>query len=135
MPELRRLSIFGALVALLLGGNSMAREHAQTLHSPATVNGFIGGESHDSYVIHAVAGQTVAVSISWKPEHEPDTGDNHAEFWVGTNPDFDGNGAVKFGHESDNGKRWSGTIPETGAYYIYVVAHPAAHYTLKVTAR
>src|SRR5215467_3082190 len=135
MLELRRLSIFGALIALLLGGASTAREHTQVVRSPVTVKGFIGGESHDTYVIHAVAAQTMTVSISWKPEHDPDTGDNHAEFWVEPLDDFNGDRAVKFGQESKDGKSWSAAIPKTGDYYIDVMAHPTAHYTLKVRVK
>jgi len=118
-------------------GTSLAQEHEylQTLHNPAVVKGFIGGESHDSYVIEARAGQTMTVRISWQHVHDEDTGDNHAEFWVGTAADFDGDGAVKFGQESDNGRRWTGKIPQTGKYYIYVMAHPVADYTLKVDVK
>src|SRR5215467_1412317 len=71
-----------------------AHEYVKKLRSPATVKGFIGGESHDSYLIHARRGQTMTVEISWKPEHD-ENGDNHAEFWVGTRPDFDGDSLVK----------------------------------------
>jgi len=111
-----------------------AHEYVKRLRSPATVKGFIGGESHDSYLIHARRGQTMTVEISWKPEHD-ENGDNHAEFWVGTRPDFDGDSLVKFGTESDEGKRWTGKIPATGNYYIYVLGHPTAEYTLKVTVK
>jgi len=37
------------------------------------------------------------------------------------------------GKESDNGKPWTGKIPKSGDYYIYVMAHPTAHSTLKVS--
>ena len=111
-----------------------AHEYVKKLRSPATVKGLIGGESHDSYVIHARRGQTMTVEISWKPEHD-ENGDNHAEFWVGTLPDFDGNGEAKFGTESDQGKRWTGKVPTTGNYYIYVLAHPSAEYRLNVTVQ
>src|SRR5215510_4765690 len=119
---------------LLAAGIVWAQEYTQRLRSPATVKGLIGGESHDSYVIHARRGQTMTVEISWKPEHD-ENGDNHAEFWVGTRPDFDGDSLVKFGTGSDEGKRWSGKIPTTGNYYIYVLAYPSAEYTLKVTVK
>jgi len=122
------------LTALLIAADSAwAREHMQRLRSAAAVKGLIGGESHNSYVIRASKGQTLTVQISWRREHDPEIGDNHAEFWVGELPDFDGNGEVNFGKESNEGKRWSGRIPKTGDYYIYVMAHPTAHYTLKVT--
>ena len=97
------------------------------LRSPATVKGFIGGESHDSYVIHVRKGQVVTVQISWKRD-----GDNHASFTVSESPDFFTGERIKFGKESDGGKRWTGKSPKTRDYYIDVVAHPTAQYTLRV---
>jgi hypothetical protein len=97
------------------------------LRSPATVEGFIGGESHDSYVIRVRKGQVMTVQISWKPE-----GDNHASFTVSESPNFFTGEPIKFGKESDGGKRWTGKSPKTSEYYIYVVAHPTAQYTLGV---
>jgi hypothetical protein len=125
-----------ALATLLLAATlAWGQEHMRRLRSPATVRGFIGGESHDSYVIHARADQIMTAQISWRPEHDKGLGDNRAEFFVSESPDFDSDGQVKFGKESDKGKRWSGKIPETGNYYIYVNAHPTAHYTLRITVR
>lgn len=79
----------------------------------------------------------MTVRISWLLEHDKDSGgvDNNAQFWVSTAPDFDGEGDVKFGQASDNGKTWTGKIPASGKYYIYVVAYPAADYTLRVTLK
>ena len=123
------------LATLLLAANlAGGQECTQRLRSPAIVRGFIGGESHDSYVIRARKGQIMTVQISWRHEHN-ELGDNHAEFFVGELPDFDGDGRVKFGKESNEGKRWSGKIPKTGSYYVYVTAHPTAHYTLRVTVK
>jgi len=42
---------------------------------------------------------------------------------------------VKFGRGSNGGKKWTGKAPSTGDYYIFVVAHPSAHYTLKVVVK
>ena len=53
------------------------------LKSPAIMNGFIGGESHDSYVIHARKNQVMTVQISWKLE-----GGNRASFTVSDAPNF-----------------------------------------------
>jgi len=125
-----------ALATLLLAANTAwGQGRIQRLRSPATVRGFIGGESHDSYVIRARQGQIMTVQISWRHAHDNELGDNRAEFFVSELPNFDGDGQVKFGKESDKGKRWSGKIPKTGNYYIYVNAHPTAHYTLRVTVR
>ena len=128
--------LVGSLSIFLFAANIVhGQDHTRRLHSPAKVKGFVGGESHDSYVIHARKGQVMTVEIAWARVHDKDNGDNRAEFFVGTLPNFDGDGQVKFGHESNNGKRWSGKIPKTGNYYIYVMAHPTAHYTLKVTTK
>ena len=99
----------------------------QRLRSPATVRGGIGGEAHDSYVIRARKGQTMTVQISWRRE-----GDNTAGFTISKSSDFFSAEPIDFGNESDGGKRWSGKIPTTGNYYIYVTGHPIAHYTLRV---
>ncbi|SRR5258708_1536636 len=133
--------LFIALAALLLvadfaGAQEAPQEYIKRLRSPATVKGFIGGESHDSYVVRARKSQIMTVQTSWRLQHEEtdNEGDNFVQFWVGGLPHFNGE-AVKFGKESNQGKRWSGKIPKTGNYYIYVVAHPYADYTLKVTVK
>lgn len=127
---------FVAFATLLLAANiASGQGHTRRLRSPATVRGFIGGESHDTYVIRAREGQIMTVQISWRRDHHNESGDNRAEFFVSELPNFDGDGQVKFGKEADQGKQWSGKIPKTGNYYIYVTAHPTAHYTLGVTVR
>jgi hypothetical protein len=99
------------------------------LRSLSLVRGFIGGESHDSYVVRARKGQVLTVRLSWRRE-----GDNRASLAVSESRDYAGE-PVKFGTEYNNGKRWAGRIPRTRDYYVYVVAHPSAHYTLKVSLR
>lgn len=136
MTRHRASLAFLALATLWLAADTAwGQGHRRWLRSPATVRGFIGGESHDSYVVRARQGQIMTVQISWRREHDNDQGDNHAEFFVSESPSFDGDGPVKFGKESDKDKRWSGRIAKTGDYYIYVTAHPTAHYTLRVTVR
>ena len=98
------------------------------LGSPAAATGFIGGESHDSYVLHAEKGRTLSVQVSWEV-----TGGNNAQFTVSESSNFFDGSPVRFGSQSDDGKRWSGKVPKTADYYIYVVAHPTAHYTLRET--
>jgi hypothetical protein len=130
----RKYFLILALAATLFAADSMlAEKYTKTLRSPATVQGLIGGESHDSYVVHARTGQTMTVSLSWKLEHDGELGDNHVEFSVSDSPEFGGN--VSFGQSSHDGKSWTGRIPKTGNYYIYVMGHPSAHYTLKVAVR
>jgi hypothetical protein len=123
-----------AMAALSLAVNvTLAQEDPtpkQPLRSPATTRGVIGGEAHASYVIEALKGQTLAVQISWKHVE-----DNWAEFTVSDSPNFFDGAPVAFGKASDHGGHWSGVIPRSGKYYIYVVAHPIAHYTLRVTIK
>jgi hypothetical protein len=56
-------------------------------------------------------------------------------FSVSESPDFFASEPVKFGTGADNGKRWTGKTPRSGNYYIYVVAHPTADYTLRVAVK
>jgi hypothetical protein len=113
----------------------VAGAHVETspprrLRSASTVRGFIGSESHNSYVIRARKGQTLAVRLSWRRE-----GDNRASFSVSKSPDPYTGEPVKFGNDSNNDRRWVGRIPSSGDYYIDVVAHPSARYMLKVSVR
>lgn len=100
------------------------------LWAPATVRGFIGGESHAGYVVRARKGQVLTVRLSWRRE-----GDNRASLAVSESPDFHSGKPAKFGAEYDDGQRWAGRVPRTGDYYVYVVAHPSAHYALHVRVR
>jgi hypothetical protein len=118
---------------LILKGTTLAQEDTtpkKKLRSPAVVKGNIGGESHDSYVIHAKKGNLMIVDISWVPD-----GENTASFSMSESPNFFSSGPIGFGRESENGKRWTGRIPRTRNYYIYVVGRPIADYRLKVTVR
>jgi hypothetical protein len=100
------------------------------LRSSAPVRGFIGGESHDSYVVRARKGSVLTVRLYRQRE-----GDNRASLAVSESPDYYTGEPVKFGTEYNNGKRWVGRIPRSGDYYISVVAHPSAHYMLKASVR
>lgn len=91
----------------------------------ATIQGLIGGESHDSYMFSASEGQRMTVQIT-------STGDK-ADFTVSTSEPFESAEPVKFGKATNKGKRWVGKVPQSGNYYIYVTAHPQARYTLNVT--
>lgn len=62
-------------------------------------------------------------------------GDNFAEFWIGNLPDFDRDGELAMGTESQNRKRWGGRIQRTADYYIYVMAWPKAAYNLRVAVK
>jgi hypothetical protein len=69
----------------------------------------------------------MTVRISWRRED-----DNNADFTVSESANFFGGDQVGFGSLSDNSRRWTGRIPRSRDYYIYVLAHPTAHYTLRV---
>jgi len=126
--------VVGFMTVLLIAPGFISAQTDTTakkrLRIPATAKGFVGGESHDSYVVRARKGQTMTVQISWRRKD-----DNRAEFTVSRSANFFNSAPVKFGKESDRGKRWSGRIPQTGNYYIYVVANPTADYTIRVAAR
>ncbi len=126
--------LLAAQAALLLLPNSAWAQRdlipKKPLRSSASARGFVGGESHDSYVIHAAKDQTLSVQISWKRE-----GENQAEFTVSQSANFYESEQVAFGKATNKGARWTGIVPTTGDYYIYAVAHPAAHYTLRVTVK
>jgi len=114
---------------LLLANLTLAQEdqEANGLFFPqgsktATVQGFIGGEGHDSYVFHVRAGRKVTVRITSRG--------NRAGFSVSTSEFGD---PVSLGKETNEGKTWTGTIPQTVVYFISVTAHPQARYTLRVT--
>ncbi|MEP6706427.1 MAG: hypothetical protein ABJC05_02845 [Pyrinomonadaceae bacterium] len=126
--------LFLATITILLAVSPSRAQDDTTpkkrLRSPATTRGLIGGESHDSYVIRARKGQTMTVRISWRRE-----GDNNADFTVSESANFFGAEQVSFGSLSDGSRRWTGRIPKSRDYYIYVVAHPTAHYTLRVNLK
>jgi hypothetical protein len=120
--------LLGALATLLLTANiawAQDAAPARRLRGSSTVKGFIGGEAHDSYVIRARQGKILSVQISWRRAN-----DNNAQFTVSESLNF--GEQVEFGTESDEGERWSGKIPKTKDYFIHVIAHPTAHYTLRI---
>lgn len=129
-PILILLAVAGLLFAADVAQAQLKPSPPKRVRSPAVVRGFIGGESHDFYVIRARKGQTLIVRLSWRRE-----GDNQASFSVIDSPDYYSEEPVKFGRESNNGKLWVGRIPRSGDYYVDVVAHPSAHYTLRITVK
>lgn len=133
--ELHRSMLWLAAIAILgvAAHSTYAQEDnvpKKRLYSPAVTRGEIGGEGHASYVIRARKGQLLTVRISWRRE-----GDNKAGFTITKAASFFEGESVKFGKESDGGKKFVGRVPSTGNYYIYVTAHPSARYTLRVTVR
>ena len=110
-----------------LGARGQDDTPKKRLRSPASVRGFVGGESQDFYVIRAAKGRTITVQISWRKEDN-----NTAAFSVSARR---GTGEQLAGQESDGGKHWTGKIPWTGDYIIGVTANPSAHYKLRVTVK
>lgn len=132
-----RIATKRSLVTLMLPLAFVVAASAQTdtvtktrIFGTSTVQGQIGGEAHDGYVIYVRKGQKLTVQLNWKAED-----DNRADFTVSRQANFFASSPVKFGLESYAGDRWSGLVPRSGNYYIYVVAHPSADYTLKVSLK
>jgi hypothetical protein len=134
MKQINRSTLAATLLFVLaLTTGALAQTDTavkKQLNGSTTVQGTIGGEAHDGYFIYARKGQKLTVQLKWKAEEE-----NRASFSVSRSANFYDGAPVKFGLETYLGDRWSGTIPRSGNYYIYVVAHPSADYTLKVTLK
>ena len=133
--KIRKALLFpAAMAALMLIANVVVAQDDTTpkrrLRSPAAVKSTVGGEAHDSYVIRAPKGRMMTVRISWRPE-----GENNASFTVSESANFFGAEQVSFGKVSGDGKHWTGKIPRTRDYFIYVVAHPTADYVLRVSLK
>jgi hypothetical protein len=134
---LKTTLLFAFIATLLISGLAQSQDTAmkdsapkKRLLSPATRRGFIGGESHDSYVIRGRKGQILTVSLSWpRKQHR------RAEFTITESPNYFSSEPLHFGRASSDGRHWSGRIPTTRDYYVYVVAHPDAHYILRATLR
>jgi len=125
---------FSAVIILLLTAGIASAQTDSTpkkrLKSAATVEGSIGGEAHDSYIIRARKNQTLKVHISWAGG-----GDKKAQFVISKSDDFFAGDVLEGGSETYDGKTQTRKIPATGDYYIYVTAHPTAKYTLKVRVK
>jgi hypothetical protein len=126
----RYFFLFAVAILICTTAVSQAQDERppKRLRNPATVRGFIGGESQDHYVIRARKGKTMTVRLSWRKE-----GDNTAGF--GVSPRSSQEGEQLAGQESNDGNTWTGRIPKTGDYIISVTAHPSARYTLRVTIK
>ncbi len=126
MPLTLVHSIRVALVLGLLAAGAIAQplSKPKRVHAPATIRGLVGGESNDTYVVHVRKGRQLTVELSWKKEDG-----NTASFGMGSSKDLE---PVSFGKESHGGRKWVGRVPKTADYFIEVVAHPSAHYVLKV---
>src|SRR3954469_18734872 len=121
--------VLAALILVILTTSASAQPQfkPKRVHAPATIRGLVGGEANETYVLHVRKGRVLTVELSWKKED-----DNKASFGMGSSKDLE---PVSFGKESNGGRKWVGRVPKTGDYYIEVVAHPAAHYVLKIRVK
>lgn len=103
---------------------------AKRLRLPAAVKGVIGGEVQEHYVFRVRRGQRINIRISWIKED-----DNNASFSVSGSRNFEDNKFIRSIRETNGGKNWTGIATATRDYYVYVVAHPSADYTLRVNVR
>jgi hypothetical protein len=122
--SLRAAVILGVLATSVI---AQPQTKPKRVHAPATIRGLVGGESNDTYVVHVRKGRQLTVELSWKKED-----DNTASFSMGGSKDLE---PVSFGKESNGGRKWVGKVPKTGDYFIEVVAHPSAHYVLRVRVK
>jgi hypothetical protein len=122
--SIRVVLMLGLLAASVI---AQLQTKPKRVHAPATIRGLVGGEANETYVVHVRKGHQLTVELSWKKEDG-----NTASFGMGSSKDL---APVSFGKESNGGRKWVGRVPKTGDYFIEVVAHPSAHYVLKVTVR
>ncbi len=117
------------LMAATLTSTALAQTESKPkrLRAPTTVRGLVGGEANDTYVVHVRKGRLLTIQISWRSE-----GDNTASFGVGDSPTLE---PVSFGTEYNGGRKWVGRVPKTKDYYVEVVAHPSAHYVLRISVK
>jgi hypothetical protein len=109
------------MLVLLLSGFSQAQEtRAKRLIGSVKVQGFVGGESHDAYVIRVEKGQILKVQVT--------AAQNQASLTVAQTAVFESAEPVRFGVSSS--QRFVGKVLQSGDYYLYVVAYPSADYQL-----
>ena len=115
-----------AVVAVPRSGFARTQE-ARALKVPSTVHGLVGGESHDAYRLDVRKGEHLVVRLGWRAEKG-----TRAEATLSTSAAFENAEPLTGGKWSADGREWTGTVGETGTIYVYVVAHPSAHYTLRI---
>lgn len=115
---------FVFVLGLVTNASAQPQRKAKRLRAPTTVRGLIGGEANDTYVFYVRKGRLLTIELGWRKED-----DNTASFGVSNTPTLE---PVSFGQESNEGRKWMGRVPRSGDYYVEVVAHPSAHYVLKI---
>jgi hypothetical protein len=91
------------------------------------MRGFVGGEAHDTYAIYAHEGDRVEVRLRWSHSHG-----NTAEMTVSESDDLGSAAPISTATVTEGGRRWTGRVGAAGVLYVFVVAHPSAHYMLTV---
>jgi hypothetical protein len=99
----------------------------EVLRVPSRVRGYVGGESHDTYRIAVTKGERLKIQLAWRR-----TKGNRAEATLSASPDFGAGESLPSGRWTRDGRRWVGTIDKSGVIYLFVVAHPSAHYTVTI---
>jgi hypothetical protein len=128
-----KIVIFAVIVVFsaTVYASAQTQYKAKRLRLPVAVKGYIGGEGQAHYVFRVRRGQRINVRISWIKE-----ADNNASFSVSGARDFEGDDKfIKSIRKTDGGKHWTGIAAATRDYYTYVVAHPSADYTLRISVR
>jgi hypothetical protein len=124
------VSVFIVFLASILEGQSSRPNKVAQLelqHNQALANGYVGGEAHDQYSIMLTKGADITIQLR-SPK-------NAAEFLFSTSQPFLKAEQVKFGAADESIRSWTGIIPMSQKYYIYVTAYPDSKYQLIVTSR
>ena len=137
-----KISTFARIIAILISIMLLqSPSFAQTDMTPKKhlvgarlVRGTIGGESHDSYVIHLRKGQTLRLELFWKLE-KLNGQQNSASFTLSESANFFQSEPLNFGTLSSGGRVWVGKAPKTTDYHIYILGYPVADYALKVQVK
>lgn len=93
----------------------------------ADAKGKVGGESHDHYSIRLEQGKQITITLRSRGDV--------AEFMLSTQGPFRDAEPLRSDRMKQSKRQWSGSVPETGTYHIYVMAHPAAKYHLKIESK
>lgn len=125
-----------ALVCLLLGftritsgvqvGSPSKSANLVLRANRASARGYIGGESHDRYSIFLKRGARTNIQLK--------SPNNSAEFLLSVATKFAAAEPVRSGAANEKERSWTGVIPQTRRYYIFVTAYPDAKYELAVTS-
>lgn len=119
------MSRFYFLLLFLLSLPLMASAQGQEpLTGTLNAKGYIGGESHNQYVVAGLAGQPVEVRLRSKGKR--------ASMTVSASDDFFSAEPLPANGNDEDGQTWTGVVPASGRLFVYVVAYPVSNYRLRV---